>query len=84
MNKSERSEIFDDLMEALESWDWTDSFELSENEGEAIRWLLERRNVKRAYEKQKYLENQDDRKKRSYQRYWKNKEALIKKSMEKA
>ena len=41
MNNQERSQIYDNLIEDLSNWDWTDNFEMDQLEGEAIKYLLE-------------------------------------------
>ena len=83
INNQERAQIFDDLLEELSGWDWTDNFEMDQLEGEAILYLLERWKVRRTYLKNRYDANKQHYIDDNTRRYHKNKEELRRKRLEK-
>lgn len=83
MNNQERSQIYDNLIEDLSNWDWTDNFEMDQLEGEAILYLLERWQVRRNYFKKRYAENSEAYIAGAKRRYHKNHEELKRKRLEK-
>ena len=83
MNNQERAMIFDDLLEDLSRWDWTDNFDMSQLEGEAVLYLLERWKVRRDYFKQRYKEHSEEYKIGAKKRYRKNQDEIKRRRREK-
>ena len=69
--------IYEDLLETLKDWDWTDPFELEQIEGEVIAYLIEKWLARKEYQKKRYEANREAMVADSKRRYYKNKEALI-------
>ena len=83
INNQERALIFDRLLDDLANWDWEDSFEMDQLEGEAVLYLLERWKVRRDYFKKRYAENSEEYIAGAKRRYHKNHEELRRKRLEK-
>lgn len=79
INNQERALILCELIDYLSEWDWTDNFEMTQLEGEAVLYILQRWKKQRMYQQIRYEANRD-----TYQRrYKKDREALRKKRLKK-
>ena len=79
MDNLKKSKLLQGVMEDLQSWDWTDNFDISQEEGEALLLVLERWDERRKYFKNRYNNNREKWIEDSKKRYYKNKQRIVEK-----
>lgn len=73
MDNRKRAKLLSGVLEDLKQWDWTDNFEISQEEGEAILQVLEKWDSRRKYFKKRYETHREEWKEACKQRYHRNK-----------